>query len=71
MTKAIGRSIRSLFVFNNAETVTFFDYDLAWSSLSRMEKDDVPDAVEKLTLSSREHRKLNFDSNSPPDPRIM
>ena len=27
MAKAVGRSIRSLFVFNNAETVTFLDHD--------------------------------------------
>jgi hypothetical protein len=69
---AFGRSIRSLFVFSNdQESVTFFDHDLAWTSLSRREQDEAPDELEKLSLSTQEPPKPQDDGGSPSDVRFM
>ena len=70
-TKSVGRSIRSLFVFDDTKSFIFSDHDLAWTSLSRVEQNDVPDEFDKLSLSTHEHPKLEAGDSSPSDPRFM
>jgi MFS superfamily sulfate permease-like transporter len=70
-TKDVLNSIRSLFVFDEAEVLTYSDHDLAWTSLSRIEQDTAPSEVEKLSLSSGEYRRPNIGRATPADHRLM
>ncbi len=65
------RTVRSAFVVDGPETVAFADRDLTWTSLSRVEDEEAPSELDKLSLSSHELPKPNVDEPSPPDPRFM
>jgi carbonic anhydrase len=65
------RAGRSAFAFEGRETFAFADRDLAWTSLSRLEQEDAPSEVDKLSLSSQELPKLKLDEPPPGDPRFM
>ncbi len=67
--KAIGASIRSLFVFE--EKPMALDHDLAWTSLSRLGEENVRNDVEKLSLSSDEHPRPVINPAAPTDSRWM
>ena len=71
ITMVVPHSIRSIFVFSGGETFTFADHDMAWTSLERMEHEDAPSELEKLSLSSHEVPKLPAGEGPPHDPRFM
>jgi carbonic anhydrase len=71
LSGSVRRAIRSVFVFQAPETFAFADRDLAWTSLSRLEQEDAPSEVDKLSLSSQELPKLKIDESGPHDPRFM
>jgi carbonic anhydrase len=68
---AAFRAVRSVFVVNKGDTFTFADRDLAWTSLERIEHDVEPGEIDKLSLSSREHPKIDASDPTPPDHRLM
>ncbi len=68
---AVPRSVRSVFVLSDGETFTFADRVMSWTSLERAEPEDEPSAMDKLSLSSHEHTKVETRDPSLPDHRIM
>jgi hypothetical protein len=70
-TKAMSSSVRSLFVFEDAESFAFSDHDLSLSGLSGIELGDVPSEIEKFSLSSGEHRRPIIGNTSPSDHPFM
>jgi hypothetical protein len=69
LTKNAARAVRRALVRN--EEFPAADHDMAWTSMSRVERSGSPDEIDKLSLSSHENLRPIQDHVATPDHRMM
>ena len=70
-SRVIVDALRSLFVFDDRESLAFAEQELSLSGLSRVDPGHLPSEIAKLSLSSHEYPRPVIDGAAPGDHRYM